>query len=206
MVLTLFVFVPIFLLTGWMTRSWLNRIGRRHTKRLQRRLFGRLLAAGLADQRDSHLGQLQHAMIENSLEFFQGLAPTAHAAWVVGQCVLLCFFNKSVMFLAVMLPLADCSNRMRRYRRTVNRYAMLESETRLKLLHQLGNQLKGRVVIQSFDAVQRLRATVYRTIEENSSAELLLRTTIAYNQHAFVFWQGERVGAASRIRPLISFA
>lgn len=199
-VLHIFAFLPILLTTGWLTRAWLNRIGRRHNKAVQKRLFERLLATagggggGAEPPRlggEAQLGQWQHAMMENGLELFHGAAAQVHAGWMVALCLLMCVFMRSVMFVAVVLPLLDCATRMRRYRRTVRRYAMLESETRLRLLHVLGNQLRGRVVIQSFDAVQRLRASVYRTVEENSAAELVMRAAIAYNQHAFVFWQGE---------------
>lgn len=189
--LNIVVFVPLMLFTSWLTKTCLNRWSRQHNKRLQRELFAQLLRTGLADQREVHLGQLQHAMIDNNLELWYQRATVSFCMWMVTLCVFMCFFFKSIMFLAVLLPLIDCCVRCGRYSLTVDRYAGLEAESRLKLMHLLGNLLRGRVVVQSFDAVQRMRASLYRTVEENSAAELVMRAAMAYSQHAFVFWQGE---------------
>lgn len=89
---------------------------------------------------------------------FQVRASTLYIWTVIFFSFLLSILGNGFVFFFMVLPIVEFWLRFKWYWRTIERYGEMEAETRQKLLHLVANQLKGRVVIQSFDSVQKFRA------------------------------------------------
>lgn len=89
---------------------------------------------------------------------FQVRVSTIYIWSVICFSVLLSIMANGFVFFFMILPIIEFWLRFKWYWRTIVHYGEMETETRQKLLHLVANQLKGRVVIQSFESVQKFRA------------------------------------------------
>lgn len=232
-VLGIFFLIPITFITNLLSKHFVNKIGRRYIKDAQRNLFTKLLSSQMIEQNDIRLSQILNSMMDNNItgkltkrreEFvfylwlttffisvFQVRAATLYIWSVIVFSFLLSILANGFVFFFVLLPIVEFWLRFKWYFRTIEHYGEMEIETRQKLLHLVANQLKGRIVIQSFDSVQKFRAKywsnwlavfiiqcnlrlffyrIYNAIEENSTAFYIRRSASYYNQFRLNLQQG----------------
>lgn len=211
--MVVFLLIPFIFITNLLSKHFVNKIGRRYIKNVQRKLFEQLLNSALIDKVETQLSQILNAVMDNNLfgklrqDFaifknsclinfslaFQLRSSSLYIWSVLTFTFFLSIMANGFVFFVVFVPVLDVGLRIRKYLMTIQIFGHLERESRLKLLHLVSNQLKGRVVIQSFDNVQKVRGSVYKAIEENCTAVYIGQSTIFYNQVLFMLWQGSHL-------------